>query len=444
MSWRASSAAFRFPRSIEVSSRRKLAITSGIAIGLIVVGILVHDGRPLVLALPFLLYSAALLFLEEPSASLSLRIERRLDVSRIEEGEEIRVILSVENHGKAIPTVGLSDRLPAEATVSDGEKTYLGPLAEGGRITLRYTMHVGRGGYTLPGVDVTTYRRLALSPTRTFIACEDHFLVLPRAERLEEIEIRPRRTRAYAGIVRSNRGGSGLDFFGCRAYTTGDELRRINWRVYARRGELVVNEYEQERIADVSVLLDARERVNTHVGEEESFTYAVRAAASVASLFLKQGNNVGLLIYGSYLNWTFPGYGKKQREKILDSLAHAKTSDKEIFEDLRFVPTRLFPPQSQLILVSPLAGEDDVEVLGILRARGYEIILIVPDLLPLELEGLPSNEERDLARRIITLRRNLLLSTLSGIGVRVIDWDVTEPLSYPISWRLSRRGRRLG
>jgi len=121
MLWRAFSAVFPFPRSIEVSSRGKLALTSGIAIGLIVVGILLHDGRPLALSLPFLLYSAALLFLEEPSTSLSLGIERTLDASRIEEGEEIRVTLSVENRGKAIPTIGLTDHLPAEATVSGGE-----------------------------------------------------------------------------------------------------------------------------------------------------------------------------------------------------------------------------------------------------------------------------------------------------------------------------------
>jgi uncharacterized protein (DUF58 family) len=424
-----------------VSNKGKLSVTAVITIGLIVVGIIVRDGRMLALAFPFLLYTAALFFLQSPTQH-SLEITRRLDIERLEEGEVIHVVLTMVNRGEPIPRFGLAERIPEGVEVIDGETRSLCSLGEGGRVVLSYTLRPPRGVYTLPGLEITTWKRLALAPQSTFLAHEDRFIVLPRVEVLEEIEIRPRRTRAYAGIVRANRGGSGLDFFGCRSYSSGDDIRRINWRTYAKRGELVIDEYEQERIADVSILLDARELAHTRVGEEETFTYAVRAAASMASHFLSQGNSVSLLIYGDYLNWTYPGYGKVQRERILDALARAKTGTKEVFEDLRFVPTRLFPPQSQIILISPLYGEDDVEVLGILRTRGYQIILIVPNLLPLELRSSTPSEDLDLARRIIQCRRTLLLTTLTRIGVEVIDWDVAEPLSYPVGWGLSRRGRR--
>ncbi len=422
----------------------KLAVTTGVAIGLIALGLLMRVGQLLALSLPFVLYVATILIQQSSSHKPSLEISRNLTGNRIEEGGEIEVVLTVVNRGAPIPSLGLVESIPQGVEVTDGETRCLRSMGTKERITLTYTLRPPRGVHLLSGVDVKVWKRLALTPKKFFFAHEDHFIALPHTEIVADIEIRPRRTRAYAGMVRANRGGSGLDFFGCRAYTSGDDIRRINWRTYAKRGELVIDEYEQERIADVSVILDGRENMNAHGGEEDTFTYSVRAAASMASHFLDQGNSVGLLIYGDYINWTYPGYGKTQREKILEALAQAKPGAKEIFNDLHYVPTRLFPAQSQLIMVSPLAGADDVEVLGVLRARGYRIILIVPDLLQVQLEQLPDNEDRDLARKIVQLRRNFFLSTLTRIGVEVLVWDVAEPLSYPISWGLSRRGRRLG
>jgi len=425
-------------------NRGKLAVTAGIAIGLIALGLILRTGQLIALSLPFVLYMMVFLLLQPSSSKPPLEIERHLSGTRIEEGGKIEVVLTVVNHGAPIPSLGLTENFPPGIEVTEGETSCLRSLGTEERTTLTYTLRSARGVHQLPGVDVKIWKWLALTPQSVFLPHEDHFIALPQAEIIDDIEIRPQRTRAYAGMVRANRGGSGLDFFGCRAYTPGDDIRYINWRTYAKRGELVIDEYEQERIADVSIILDGRERMNTREGKEDTFTYSVRAAACMASHFIDQGNSVGLLIYGDYINWTYPGYGKTQRERILEALAQAKPGYKEVFSDLHSVPTRLFPSRSQLIIVSPLAGEDDVEVLGVLRARGYQIIVIIPDLLQVQLERLPDDENRDLAQKIVQLRRNFFLSTLTRIGVEVLVWNIAEPLSYPISWGLSRRGRRLG
>ena len=63
-----------------------------------------------------------------------------------------------------------------------------------------------------------------------------------------------------------------MDFFGVREYQPGDSLHAVNWRVSARFSShsgdgresqaLFSNEYEQERVADVGIILDARRHVN--------------------------------------------------------------------------------------------------------------------------------------------------------------------------------------
>jgi len=428
-----------------MSWRGRLLVTAGIGVILTAAGLLLQEGRVLVLAIPFLLYSGLLFYIHLGSPAPALSVHRTLETERIEEGGRTRVILSIENRGPSIPTLGLIEHLPHGCWPAEGDTAVFRALPAGGTISTTYTLQAPRGFHTFPPTKALIWDRFSLSTSTLRFAEEGVIFAQPRVESLETFPIRPRRTRAFAGPVKANAGGSGLEFFGCREYVPGDDIRRINWRAFARWNELVIDEYEQERIADVTVILDARERVNTWVAGTSVFDHAVRAAASLGLHFLDQGNYVGLLIYGNYLDWTFPSTGRAQKERILEALTRAQTADKPVFEDLRNIPARLFPPRSQLILVSPLADEDDVEILGILRAREYQILLVSPNVLPSKQAERPTDESLGLAVRIAQLRRGLLLDTLRRIGVVVIDWEITEPLTVSFhglvkgGWRHRRR-----
>jgi uncharacterized protein (DUF58 family) len=425
-----------------MSFRTRLLIPAGLGMLLAVTGLLLRNEGVLALAVPFLIYTGILLYNTVSRCEANLRVERTLDTYRAEEGRSIHVNLVIENRGPAVAMFGATEVLPSEIAVTEGEAAALAPWPRTAHLEINYTIRAPRGVYVLPGMKVTSWDRFAIVPQRIFFSHTTTFYSLPRIERLEEIRIEPRHTRVYAGIVKANLGGSGLEFFGCREYAPGDNVRWINWRAYARRGRVIVNEYEQERIADITVILDARESVNAHVGTKQTFDYAARAAATTAVHFLQTGNRVGLLIYGDYLDWTYHGYGHLQKERILEALAKAKPAKKAIFEDLRYIPTRLFPPRSQLIIITPLASEDDVEVLGDLYARGYQIILLSPNSLKLEQSTLGLSQYVRLGVRMLSLKRELLLSTLRHTGMGVVDWDIAEPLAAPISWILSLKGRR--
>ena len=144
-----------------------------------------------------------------------------------------------------------------------------------------------------------------------------------------------------------------------------------------------------------------------------------------------------MLLYASYLGWTFPGYGKIQRERILHALANARAGDSQVFSDLEHIPTRLFPPKSQVLLVSPLS-EDDLNPLIQLRAQGYEVMVVSPNPVKYELSYLPANERIQLAGRVIHMERILLLQKMGRAGIHVLDWDVSEPFDLFVKRRLSR------
>ena len=278
-------------------------------------GLLLREDTVLALAIPFLLYCGVLLYIRLAPPAPSPSVRRSPEPERIEEGGRLEVLLAVENRGEAIPMLGLIERPPLGCKATEGRTVSLRPLGAGETHTLSFAQQACRGVHAFPAVQALVWDRWSLSTSTLSIPEESELFAQPRVEIFDTIPIRPRRTRAFAGVVKANVGGTGLDFFGCREYVSGDDIRRINWRAFARWNELVINEYEQERIADVTVILDARERVNTRIGDACVFDHAVRAAASLALHFLDQGNYVGLLVYGNYLDWTYPSTGRVQREQ---------------------------------------------------------------------------------------------------------------------------------
>ena len=154
-------------------------------------------------------------------------------------------------------------------------------------------------------------------------------------------------------------------------------------------------------------------------------------------MFLQSGNRVGLLIYGRGQETTFPGYGKMQREKILRALAQAAPGDNMALESFSYLPTRFFPPRSQIILISPLCQEDQ-PVLERLRSYGYQLLIVSPD--PVDYEGRMYGFEttQPLAVRIATLERQLILRRLQRAGILVVDWKVEQPLNQALFTAIGR------
>ena len=415
---------------------RRTLFLSLITYALLLAGLATLRGDLLALCLPFALY-LALGYLCAPE-ELDLELDRRLDLERATPNAPVTITLTITNHGSDLEELILVDSLPLDLTLRSGLTHSLVTLAKGASHTWTYTVSGPRGGYAFGTLNAQATDHLAVSGREVGLEAKGQLFVYPPVTRLRQVVIRPRRTRVYAGSIPARTGGSGIEFFGVRAYSVGDPPRSINWRASSRHvDELYANEFQQERVADVAIVLDGRWRTNEFSRGHSLFEYSVQAAASLADAFLSQGNRVGLLVYSMYLQWTLPAYGKMQREKILQALARARPGGSDMFAGLQHIPTRLFPPHSQIILVSPL-NEDDISPLIQLRANGYQVLTVIPDPISFELSFLPKQKEVDLAARVIRMERALLLRKLQRAGVQVLDWNITHPFDQVVQRELSR------
>lgn len=414
--------------------------------GLLLAGIMTVHGEFITLALPLVAY-LLVGYLQSPD-QIKLEATRHLSIERVAPDQEVDVTVTVTNRGSSLDELLLADMAPAGLTVRSANSRHLLRLASGDSFTFTYTVSGPRGAYVFDRLEAQVHDHLAVTRSTSRVEAKGRLFVLPPLTRVRNIVIRPRRTRVYAGSIPARAGGTGTEFFGVREYQPGDPPHSINWRVSARYGEaLYANEYQQERVADVGIVLDGRVKANEFGGGHSIFEYSVQAAASIADALLSQGNRVGLLLYASYLGWTFPGYGKLQRERILHALANARTGESQVFSDIEYIPTQLFPPESQIVFVSPLM-EDDLRPLIRLRAQGYDVLVVSPDPVQFELSYLPtSNPHVGLAGRVLHMERMVLLQRLQRANIHVIDWDVKEPFDLVVKRRLGRTPvwlRRLG
>jgi len=389
----------------------------------------------LILVFPLLVYLIVGL-LHKPQ-EVKLKVVRSISSERVAANTPVTVRLSIKNQGSHLEEVILEDLVPEGFNHLDGESSLITELESNSEVEIVYNISGKRGIYQFPGLHVKAYDRTGLSFYQKVYPTTGSIFILPETLRLKNVAIRPRQTRVYSGSIPTNQGGAGIEFHSIREFQPGDPVRLINWRASTRYCDtLFLNQFQQERLADVWLIVDARRRSEISGSNGSLFEFSIIAAAALAQTLLNQGNRLGLLVYGGFLDWTYPGYGKIQNERILCSLARAHPGDSMVFDHLVNLPTRMFPMNSQLVVISPLQSED-LTILGSLRARGYHVLGISPDPIAFERSEL-DNIQGDVGFRIAQVERSLLLAQLRQAGVYIFNWDVTVPFDRAMGLPLSR------
>ena len=112
--------------------------------------------------------------------------------------------------------------------------------------------------------------------------------------KLQQLTLVTSRVRAGAlrGERRSLKRGAGLEFADFRDYAPGDDLRRVDWNVYARLDRPYVKLREEEEDLAVHILVDASQSMAWGEGAQHKFNYALQLAAGLGSIGLSTGDRV--------------------------------------------------------------------------------------------------------------------------------------------------------
>jgi uncharacterized protein (DUF58 family) len=261
------------------------------------------------------------------------------------------------------------------------------------------------------------------------------------------------------GLHRSPYFGASVDFAEHRGYVPGDDIRRVDWRLYARTDRYYIKEYEADSNSNFAVLLDVSKSMGFGSEGVTKLDYARMLAGCLTYLVHRQRDRVGLVAFDSDIVEFVPPSAKHMDTTlhVLDRLKPARPGS--LREPMNKIAEH-FGRRGLLVLISDLYEEPDalLEAIGPLRFRGHDMIVFhVMDRAELDFEyadpsafeDLESGEQIPIVPEALAGQyRELVQAHITGLTERFsanrIDYtlvNTSAPLDHALFSYLSTRER---
>jgi uncharacterized protein (DUF58 family) len=200
--------------------------------------------------------------------------------------------------------------------------------------------------------------------------------------RISDLALRSRRLveGAISGQHRSPFHGFNVEFAEYREYSPGDDLRRLDWRVFARSDRHYIKQYEEESNVRVTFVVDASASMN-YRGKAilSKYDYAATLVVSLAMLLTRQQDPVGLVLFDEKAGTILPPSAVPSQVMVMANLLERCTPGRktELGGMLRSLTDRL-RRRSLLVIVSDLFTDLDAVYDGLNRLRflGHEVLVL--------------------------------------------------------------------
>jgi uncharacterized protein (DUF58 family) len=156
------------------------------------------------------------------------------------------------------------------------------------------------------------------------------FLDIAAMEALRQIRLTPRGAAegTFAGPHKSHFRGTAVEFADYREYSPGDDIRLVDWKVFARTDRHYVRLYDAERNLLTYLVVDksgSMEFSGATISTHSKLEHAARLAAAMGYLVLREGDEVGLSMADDQLHSHLPaGASWAQMNRVLDNLERAR------------------------------------------------------------------------------------------------------------------------
>jgi uncharacterized protein (DUF58 family) len=200
---------------------------------------------------------------------------------------------------------------------------------------------------------------------------------------ISDLMLRSRRL-AEGGISGQHRSpfhGFNIEFAAYRDYTPGDDLRRLDWRVFARSDRHYIKQYEEESNVRVTFVVDASASMN-YKGSRATlnkFDYAATLVVTLAMLLARQQDPVGLVLFDEEAGTILPPSATQSQVTVMSGLLQACTPARktELGGLLRTLTDRI-KRRGLLVIVSDLFTDLDAVYDGLNRLRflGHEVLVL--------------------------------------------------------------------
>ena len=260
------------------------------------------------------------------------------------------------------------------------------------------------------------------------------------------------------GTHRSPFFGASVDFAEHRGYVPGDDIRRMDWRVYARTDKYYIKEFEADSNSNFNVLLDVSKSMS--FGEKLSkLDYAKTLAACLTYLANQQRDRVGVVTFDERIVDHVPP-SAKHLDVVLHTLDRAKAEKPgHLVAPIKLLAEH-FGRRGIIVVISDFYAEPEeiFDAVGLLRFRGNDVVLfhvLDPQELefsfaePSSFEDLESGDQIPVVPAALAdQNRSLVAAHIEALTTRAsqqrIDYmllNTSQPLDHALFRFLSMRER---
>ncbi len=206
------------------------------------------------------------------------------------------------------------------------------------------------------------------------------FLHPEAIKRISRLDLRARHVVEgfLAGMHRSPYFGQSVEFLQHRQYTRGDDLRFVDWKVWARQDRLYVKQFEEDTNLRATLLVDVSNSMQYGFGAMSKYEYGCTLAVSLAYLILRQQDAVGCVAFDEAPRRTVPQRTKRNHlDSVIQALELSAPGRKtDIYGVLR-TAAETYPRRGLVVLVSDLLVDREglFRGLRLLRARGHDVLV---------------------------------------------------------------------
>ena len=338
---------------------------------------------------------------------------------------------TVRNYAHTAARLGIVEAPVTLVQYDDDEVSAAVPLRSQATLERRVTP-VARGTADLTAMYCWYESPLALLRRRVRIFQTDSLRVYPDLSAVERYGNLHMRNRVIeAGLRRMKLRGMGTEPESVREWTPGDAFRAINWKATARRGRVMVAQYEVERTQNVMIVLDAGRLMTARVDEQRKFDYAITAGLSVAGVAALANDKVGVVAFaGSILHAQAPRPSGRSSSRITSALHDLEPRFEEADYDQAFLYLRTHVKKRSLIvfftdMVDPVAQSAVLAQIGTLARRHLVVCVFMNDAAIDNQLQAQTDSAPDVYATAVALElqdeRKAAAAVLSRMGVQVID-----------------------
>jgi uncharacterized protein (DUF58 family) len=310
----------------------------------------------------------------------ALRAER-ITSERWSNGDENKVILHFQNNYSFPITAHIIDELPAQfQEINWFRKTKMNSNSEH-RIV--YTVKpLSRGEYSYGDINVFVKGPLQLAKRRFIFPAEETIKVYPSYMQMRRYHLLAVSNRLQeAGVKRVRRLGHSMEFEQIKEYVRGDDYRTINWKATARKRDLMVNNYTDERSQQVYCLVNKGRTMKMPFEGMTLLDYAINASLVLSNVALVRQDKAGIITFAENLDFFLPADKKStQMNHILETLYRQQTRFLEPdFEKLYSIIRNRITHRSLLVLFTNFESMDSLqrEMASLKLIAQYHLLLVI-------------------------------------------------------------------